>query len=368
MKQLVEAIRKRDANSVSDILRRSPELVSACDADAFGATPLIHAVLTDERGLVDLLLDAGADVDQRSDWWAGGFGVLDHGSDAMSEYLLERGATLTPHAAARLGLIDELRAMIEQDAERVHERGGDGQYPLHFARTPEIADVLLHGGAEIDARDVDHESTAAQWQATRVPDVAFHLLGRGCEADPFLAAAAGRIDVLERLATADAAFLQRRVSRAWFSTRGERAAEHIYFYTIGAGTTPLHAAALTNQGDVVRCLMDRGVDPEARGGYDEQTPLHVAAWHDAVDAAEALLDGGGDLEARSGSIHHNQPLGWAIVSGGEEMVRLLLGRGATLHPHHREAAEAGAQGHFRAYNRARPPGAWTRVRKLVRDR
>jgi ankyrin repeat protein len=192
-------------------------------------TALIQAVNGGDRAIVDLLLDAGADIDQRSDWWAGSFGVLDDGSDDMAAYLLERGATLTPHAAARLGMIDALREMIVAGPDSVHQRGGDGQFPLHFSRTAEIADLLLERGARIDARDVDHESTAAQWLALSRPFVASHLMDRGCATDPFLAAATGRVDML------DPATILARVSRALFRTTGERAAEHIYFYTIGEG-------------------------------------------------------------------------------------------------------------------------------------
>ena len=60
-------------------------------AGSFGGTGLIQAVLTDEGVMVDLLLDAGADIAQRSDWWAGSFGVLDHAGDEMAAHLLERG-------------------------------------------------------------------------------------------------------------------------------------------------------------------------------------------------------------------------------------------------------------------------------------
>ena len=49
------------------------------------------------------------------------------------------------------------------DPQLVHARGGDGQTPLHFASTVEIAEYLLDQGADIDARDVDHVSTPAQY-------------------------------------------------------------------------------------------------------------------------------------------------------------------------------------------------------------
>src|SRR5690349_9206027 len=77
----------------------------------FGQTLLLAAVDRRNRDLIDLLLRHGADVNGRSHWWAGGFGVLDSDHD-LHDFLLARGATLTPHAAARLGRLDDLRALL----------------------------------------------------------------------------------------------------------------------------------------------------------------------------------------------------------------------------------------------------------------
>ena len=54
-------------------------------------------------------------------------------------YAIERGAVVDVHAAARLGLVERLRQLISGTPALVHERGGDGQTPLHFASTVEIA-------------------------------------------------------------------------------------------------------------------------------------------------------------------------------------------------------------------------------------
>jgi len=173
--KFIAALRSCDTAWVRSMVAANPAFVQATDPDCFGATPLIHAVGADDRAMVELLLDLGADVNQRSDWWAGSFGVLDSASDEMSEYLLKRGATLTAHAAARLGMIDRLRAMLDSDPSLIRARGGDGQTPLHFARTVEIATLLLARGAEIDARDIDHASTPAQWLGESRPEVAAYL-------------------------------------------------------------------------------------------------------------------------------------------------------------------------------------------------
>src|SRR5580692_9780600 len=115
------------------------------------------------RAMIDVLLAAGADINGRSRWWAGGFGLLDSASPELSAYAVERGATMTPHAAARLGLLNQLETLVAGDPALVHARGGDGQTPLHFSSTVAVADYLLDHGADIDARDIDHESTPAQY-------------------------------------------------------------------------------------------------------------------------------------------------------------------------------------------------------------
>ncbi|MBA2303206.1 MAG: ankyrin repeat domain-containing protein, partial [Acidobacteria bacterium] len=129
--------------------------------EPFGATPLLCAVHRNDREMVDVLHRAGADINARSDWWAGSFGVLDH-DGSLTELLISRGAVVDVHAAARLGMIDRLDALVSADPALVHARGGDGQTALHFASSIAVAQWLLDHGADIDARDIDHESTPAR--------------------------------------------------------------------------------------------------------------------------------------------------------------------------------------------------------------
>ena len=159
----------------------SPALVSASDADVAGE-----------------LLELGADPNRRSSWWAGGFHPLYGATPATAELLLAAGAIPDACAAAHLDRLDLLSDMLAADPSRVHERGGDGQMPLHFARSRAVVDLLLAAGADIDARDIDHRSTAAEWMLddARYPEksrieIAEYLVERGATADIFLAAALG---------------------------------------------------------------------------------------------------------------------------------------------------------------------------------
>ena len=110
-----------------------------------------------------MLLQAGANIRKRTEWWSGGFGVLDECDPSLVEFLLERGAVVDAHSASRLVWMPKLRELVTADPSAVHARGGDGQTPLHFASTVEVAEFLLANGADIDARDLDHESTPAQY-------------------------------------------------------------------------------------------------------------------------------------------------------------------------------------------------------------
>jgi ankyrin repeat protein len=130
----------------------------------------------------------------------------------------------------------------------------------------------------------------------------------------------------------------------------------------------MHAAAQANQPAAVRWLAANGADPNARGGYDDATPLHAAAWGDKPAAAASLLDSGADINARSGPMHHNEPIGWAIVGGSVNTFRVLLDRGAVLHDHHVEDARKGAEGAFREFNPRRPQEAWQQIADVLARR
>ena len=158
----MQAFHADDAARLREILDRHPALKPLINAPIgpFDSPVIVHVR---SRQMLDVLLDAGADINGRSRWWAGGFGILDCASPEVSTYAIERGAAVDAHAAARLGLVERLRDLLRQNPALVHARGGDGQTPLHMAKTVEIATQLLDAGADINARDVDHESTPAQY-------------------------------------------------------------------------------------------------------------------------------------------------------------------------------------------------------------
>ncbi len=148
----------------------------------------------------------------------------------------------------------------------VHARGGDGQTPLHFASTVEVAEFLLESGAEIDARDVDHESTPAQYmlrvdQRRHYPndrqDVARYLVSRGCQTDILMAAALGERELVRQHLDRDPACIRMNVSEEWFPKQDPRAGGTIYIWTLGSHRTAHSVARDFGHEDVFQLLMER---------------------------------------------------------------------------------------------------------------
>jgi ankyrin repeat protein len=267
---LKAAVCDSDAERVRAVLDRYPELRAKIDDPlpdyGFGEHALFAAVQRSDRATVDVLLRAGANIRKRTEWWAGGFGVLDDCDPGMVEFLTDRGAALDAHSASRLGMMAKLREFVAADPEVVRARGGDGQTPLHFASTIEIAEFLLANGAEIDARDVDHESTPAQYmlrvgQKRHYPpdrqDVARYLVSRGCRTDILMAAALGDIDLVRKHLDADPGCIRMNVSAEWFPKQNPRAGGTIYIWMLGARRTAHAVARDFGHEGVFRLLMDR---------------------------------------------------------------------------------------------------------------
>ncbi len=173
--EFFDAIKNGQPNEVRSFVAEHPELLQARDAGSFGGTPLNIPIFRGDRQMVDVLLDLGVDPNDVSDWWAGPWNAmqsaLQSGQPELAEYLVQRGATVGPHEAAGLSRSAELKSLLEESPERVHQRGGDGCTPLHFAGSIAVVDILLEHGADINARDIDHYSTAAQYLAKSHPEV-----------------------------------------------------------------------------------------------------------------------------------------------------------------------------------------------------
>jgi ankyrin repeat protein len=351
VEDLVAAIHAEDAGKVRDAIARHPELKTRLNDPlpglAFDATPLLSAAWNNNRDIIEVLLGAGADINARSRWWAGGFGPLDAGTPELASFLIERGAVVDAHAAARLGMLDRLRALIDAKPELVHARGGDGQTPLHFASTVEIASFLLERGADIDVRDVDHESTPPQYMVRDRQEIVRYLVSRGCHTDILMMAALGDLERVRQHLDRDPASIQTSVTERYFPKQNPRAGGTIYIWTLGGNKTAHVIAREFGHADVFRLLMERSEPalklavacdigdealareivrevPDVIGALSAENRARLvhAAEGNRLAPVRLMLSLGWPVDVR-GNLHATA-LHWAAFHGNLEMVREIL--------------------------------------------
>jgi len=344
MELVKKAFHANDAPLFRKLLERFPQFKTMIN-EPIGPfdSPAITNVCT--REMLDVLLEAGADINAKSRWWAGGFGLLHGAEPDLAAYAIQRGATVDVHAAARLGLMEKLRELIADDPALVHARGGDGQTPLHFASTIEVAKFLLEHGADIDARDVDHESTPAQWMIRQ--EIARFLVQRGCRTDILMAAALGDADLVRKHLDADPTCIHLRVSHEYFPMINPKSGGTIYQWTLGWYVSAHDVAKEFGHHDVFRLLMERSpadvkltaacwaADEATVKSLIAENPKLVAklsaayqrqvahaARNNNLAAVRVMLAAGLPVDAVGQ--HKGTPLHWAAFHGNAEMAREIL--------------------------------------------
>ncbi len=342
------AFAEDDAAEFRNLLQQFPAMRAQINdpVAAFDA-PVITRVRS--REMLDVLLEAGADINAKSRWWAGGFGLLDGAEPDLAGYAIQRGAIVDAHAAARLGLIKRLQELIDANPVLVHAPGGDGQTPLHFASTIEVAKFLVDRGANLDACDVDHESTPAQYMIRDRQEVARYLVGRGCRTDLLMAAALGDLDLIRKHLEADPQCIHLRVSDEYFPMINPRAGGTIYQWTLGWYVSPHDVAKQFGHDAAFSLLMERspadvkliascwaadettvqslitnhpGLVDNLSAAYRRQ--IAHAARNDNLGAVRVMLGAGLPLDARGQ--HGATPLHWAAFHGNAPMTQDILRR------------------------------------------
>ena len=221
---LFEAAAAGDLDGVRKLLGSGVDPI-AVDED--GVTPLYDAVLRGHLKVAEALLEGGALIDGQT-------------SDLGTPLVL----------AAHVGNVEAVRFLIERGAD-VKRANAQGTTTLHveagWTDRPEIIDLLVKGGADVDARD-DKGATPL-----------------------FSAVLFGNLANAERLVTAGADVNAQDTK----------------------GRTPLHVAAKIGSERFVGYLLSRGaaVDVESKDG---RTPLMSAVIFDNQATADLLISKGAD--------------------------------------------------------------------------
>lgn len=343
----VAAVHRKDATKVDRLLTEVNGLSEAIDQPwcHFDSPPIVAS--KQNRQMVEVLLKHGADINARSAWWAGGFGVLDGVDRNTFDFLVGHGAKPDIHAWSAQGVAAEVQRCIDENPSLVDARGGDGQTPLHFAGNVEVVDVLLRNGADLSVRCLDHSATAVQYAVDR-PDLCRHMLAVGATPDIFMAAALGDVDLASKVVARQPDAISTRIGKCPHTSRiHEKADRHIYFWKLRNAETALEVAKSAGNDSVWKFLYRNGTEKDrflaacwdadqqsaveilsrsptitSQLNLDDRKELARAAWMGRTDSVELMLKAGFDPHIPGAE--NSTPLDRACFHGFHEIVELLL--------------------------------------------
>jgi ankyrin repeat protein len=333
--QMFCAARDGDVEKIKKLLIKDHSLVrGAYDY----RTPMSFAVANDRLEVAEYLLQHGASpVDS-------GTGdpliqmARDRGLGPMEE-LLERALNHRKGSEAGKLIAEAIRnrdlkafnVLLASSDEYTHATDDEGNQPIHWAtmsRQPEMIDVLLARGADINAKRPDGarpiqltngdysyrgwRDVPGEWK-WKPNDIYLHLVSKGAYVDICMAALKGDEARVRTLLDLDPSL-------------ANKPSEYVTYYA-GSGT-PLKNAAMAGRMAIVQLLLEKGADPNLpeEGIAPMGHALHSAVVYNHIEIVKLLLEHGA---------HPNVPvessadtLTAALVRGDKAMINLLCSFGA----------------------------------------
>jgi ankyrin repeat protein len=289
-----QALEAGDLETFRALVDSDPSLIGRQDED--GMTPLHHAAREGQAGVVELLLERGADVGIR---------------DAEDRTPL--------HHAANLGDAEATRLLLAHGAD-VMAREFRGRTPLFIAcnwgENPEVVRLLLDAGADVNDRTPGRgEEILFSTLFYGMPEIISLLLEAGArlpEDDQSISRAVyvSASNGLEQVFEVAVQMAEGRAISWWEDV-------------------PFHAAARGGSVSIGESLLARDGDIHRANLYGV-TPLHIPAEHGRREFVDFLTEGGVALDetSRSGLT----ALHFAQNHGHDSVAARLLALGATEGP------------------------------------
>lgn len=372
------AIKARDTARVRALLDEHPGLIHA--ADERSNQPIHWAVMTRQIGLIDYLLERGADInasrpdglrpihltngDYHYRGWRDLPAIALQKHEVLIGYLLARGADCDLGIATKIGDLDRVRELLDRNPELVNRVPAYSYYtglPLRNAAAAghiEVVKLLLerganpnepepgiapHGGALHSAIGGKHfEIVKLLLEHGANPNAEVESSGNCMSMAKFVNAPREMVDLiasyggvmgagmadLETLAAMLHANPQLPIGERLDSPQMVNLILRYQPDILKRSPDPAawwsHATAKSPE--FARWLMERGLDPN-RSNWLGIKLLHRCAAKGDIAIAEVCLDFGADIDAIE-TEWSSTPLGWAAREGKKEMVEWLLKKGA----------------------------------------
>lgn len=295
--------------------------VNARTADAH-ETPLLKAAALGRLEMAKVLVDHGADVNAADRY--GNTALMSaawHGAE-MTTLLLDHGAEVNSGGksgwialvnAAKKNHLDVVRLLLSRGADAT-AKTEDGRTVLMMAAAKgnrAMVELLLESGADPGARTKCKCRTLTAWYRGDERETLRPVLPEAkprpfqmCESTTLMAAARGGNPDVVKLLLDKGADVNAKTAK---------------------GYTALMAAAKEGKPDVVKLLLERGADPAAQTtkGY---TALMAAGKGGNPETEKLLLDRGLDIHAKTRK--GDTALRKAVKKGNREAAEFLLERGA----------------------------------------
>lgn len=374
--------------AVKLLLERGANPNIRCESD--NAYPLHFAVEKNRVPIIHLLVEHGADTGGEGDYhelgvigWATAWEQFRADPETVA-YLLAHGARHNIFSAVSMGDVETVRGLIAHQPGDLERRMNGSRMrcmPLHLAviqRQPAVVRALLELGANLECLDEAGFTPLDHAGLIGALDMVSILIDAGAKLRLPAAAALGRDADVARLLRRDPDALK---PEGRWSRLILRASEHGSGKMVEtllqngaslnirdnprtsidstAGYTPLHAAAWNGNLSVIPVLLRHGADVRAREEKYHGTPAGWADYAGHKEARDLILRGPIDiieaiqygligrvqavLEEDPDSLNRpfrdyglfpwdaeawHTPLAYAVTRGREEIVRLLIERGA----------------------------------------
>lgn len=291
-----------------------------------GVTPIIEATRDGHGRVVEILREYGPKASPR------------HKIDAFERAIDDRDA-LAAKQLIDAGVDPNGRSLQYQDMPLLTR--------ALFALRPEIAEMLIAHGADVNAKDRYGRTPLMGAAGLGSAELVKQLLEKG--ADPYArdnsgdnaihyARRAKSAEVERLLGDREPKLLEKSAEKTdgppvrvtnedqgfMQSVLGGRAEINA---VDGSGLSALHWACHNGSQEIVKTLIQRGADVNLKSVHD-LTPLMSACRPGHVQIAKLLLENGAEINVQSKKGW--SPLMWAAEQGNPELVQLLLENGASV--------------------------------------